>query len=162
MKYLDKCATLEELKKAYRAWTKKLHPDCGGSTEEMKVLNLEFEQMFNLLKDKHNATADEKHKVTECPEEFIEIMSVLSGLSGLDIELCGSWLWISGETYQHKAALKAAGCKWSKNKAKWYWRHEEDSGNLPFKRKTMSMSYIRMKYGSERITWTPDPQLNPA
>ena len=36
--YLDKAKTLEDLKQQYRAWTKKLHPDCGGSDEQMKAL----------------------------------------------------------------------------------------------------------------------------
>ena len=57
--YLDKAKTLEELKQQYRAWTKKLHPDCGGSDEQMKALNAEYERLFNILKDKHNAAADE-------------------------------------------------------------------------------------------------------
>ena len=46
MKYLMNCKTLEELKKAYRAFTKKLHPDCGGTKEEMQQLNDEYEKMF--------------------------------------------------------------------------------------------------------------------
>ena len=44
MKYLtEKYSSIEQLKKDYRAWAKKLHPDVGGSTEEMKILNNEFD-----------------------------------------------------------------------------------------------------------------------
>ena len=45
--YLNNCKTIEELKAQYRAWTKKLHPDCGGSDADMKALNLEYEKIFN-------------------------------------------------------------------------------------------------------------------
>ena len=61
---------MEELKQQYRAWTKKLHPECGGSDAEMKALNLEYEQMFEALKRKHNATADAAHQTTETARDL--------------------------------------------------------------------------------------------
>lgn len=152
--YLDKSKTLEELKQQYRAWTKKLHPDCGGSDEQMKTLNAEYETLFNRLKDQHNATADEAHQTTETATEFIEILEALRNCRGLDIELCGSWLWISGNTYENRDILKAAGCKWSKSKSKWYWRHEEDTTGRHHR--SMTMEWIRTRYGSEAVS-SPAP-----
>ena len=63
------------------------------------------------------------------------------------MELCGSWLWIGGETKTHKDELKALGCRWSQKKGLWYWRHEED-GHRWYKGKK-SMEEIRSKYGSQ-------------
>lgn len=150
MKYFNGVTTLDELKAAYRRLAKKLHPDHGGSTEAMQALNAEYESLFQILKDKHNATADEYHQTTEAPHEFIDIINALLKLDGLEVELCGSWLWIGGETLKHREALKAAGCRWSKNKAKWYWRHPEDA--RPHKGHSKSMDYIRVKYGSQFFT----------
>ncbi len=156
--YLNGCKTIEELKQCYRSWTKKLHPDCGGSDEEMKVLNAEYEKCFEILKNKHNAAADEAHQTTETAAEFIEILEKLRNCHGLIIELCGSWLWISGNTYENRDTLKEAGCRWSKNKNKWYWRHEEDKPER--KHKSMSMQWIRDRYGSETLAGAaPDPLL---
>lgn len=156
--YLDKAKTLEDLKTQYRAWTKKLHPDCGGSDEQMKALNAEYERLFNILKDKHNAKADEAHQTTETAAEFIEILEALRNCRGLEIELCGSWLWISGNTYENRNTLKAAGCKWSKGKNKWYWRHEEEQRER--RHRSMSMEWIRTRYGSEAVKGIdPDPLL---
>lgn len=156
--YLKDCKTLDELKAAYRKWTKKLHPDCGGSDAEMKALNLEYEQMFEALKRKHNATADAAHQTTETAQEFIDILEALRNCHGLVIEQCGSWLWISGNTYPHRDILKGSGCKWSKGKNKWYWRHEEN--RTTGHRKSMSMEWIRTRYGSETVASSaPDPML---
>lgn len=48
--------------------------------------------------------------------EFAEILAVLMGLKGLEIEICGNWLWIGGETKENKDALKGAGCRWASKK----------------------------------------------
>lgn len=153
MKYLNNVNTLNELKSAYRKLAQKLHPDHGGSNEAMQQLNSEYEKLFSILKDKHNAeakadTTGYKRETTETPEEFINIVSELLKLDGLEIELCGCWLWIGGNTMQHKDKLKALGCKWSSKKHLWSWHH--DDGN-PFRRGNHSMGYIRMKYGSEYL-----------
>ena len=65
----------------------------------------------------------------------------------LIVELCGCWLWISGDTKPVKEELKAAGCRWSSSKKMWYWRHQEDGAHWSRGKKTMSQ--IRMKYGSQ-------------
>ena len=67
-------------------------------------------------------------------------------IKGLNIELCGSWIWISGETKVNKETLKALGCRWASKKLMWYWRNEKDAVRS---RGTKSMDYIRTKYGSE-------------
>ena len=68
-------------------------------------------------------------------------------IPGLDIELCGSWLWIGGNTREHKEELKALSCRWSKNKKLWYWHHAEEGRK--WRRGTYSMNEIRTKYGSQ-------------
>ena len=147
MMYFTGVNTLDELKAAYRRLSLKYHPDCGGDEETMKAINAEHDKLFEALKQKHNATADEFHQTTETPEEFRAIIELLLKLDGLEVELCGSWLWIGGNTREHKDALKAAGCRWSNNKKLWYWHHAEE-GRKWHRGKT-SMSDIRMKYGSQ-------------
>ena len=114
--YFKNIKTLDELKAAYRRLVMQHHPDRGGDTATMQQINAEYDELHEVLKNKHNATADEAHQTTEAPEEFRQIIELLLKLQGLTVELCGSWLWISGDTLQHKDKLRAAGCRWSANK----------------------------------------------
>lgn len=147
--YFDNCKTLDDLKAAYKKLAMKHHPDMGGDVRTMQNINAEYECRFERLKVCYNAAqADQdKPQTNETPEEFMSIIDQLMKLSGIEIELCGSWLWIGGNTYDHKAELKAAGCLWSRSKHKWYWRHQSDGAK--WSRGRYSMSKIREKYGSQ-------------
>lgn len=147
MKYFTNCRTLDELKKEYRRLATLHHPDHGGDTETMKSINSEYSDRFNVLKQQHNVSNDENHQTTEAPEEFINIINALVNIPGLIVELCGCWLWISGDTLPNREQLKAAGCRWSSSKKMRYWRHQE--GGAHWSRGKKSMSQIRMKYGSQ-------------
>lgn len=146
-KYFENVRTLDELKAEYRRLAMKHHPDRGGDVETMKAINAEHDALFEILKKQHNDSADEYHQTTETAEEFREVIAALLKLDGLTVELCGCWLWISGNTREHKEALKAAGCRWSKQKMMWYWRHPEDKRS--YYRSKSTISDIRQKYGSQ-------------
>ena len=147
MKYFTTCTTLDELKKEYRRLAMANHPDRGGDEATMKAINAEYASRFEVLKSQHNTTADACRKTTEAPEEFISIINALLKVPGLVVELCGSWLWISGDTRPNREALKAAGCRWSSSKKMWYWRHQEDGAH--WSRGKKSMDQIRQAYGSQ-------------
>lgn len=147
MKYFASCKNLDELKKEYRRLAMRHHPDHGGDTATMQAINGEYHERFVVLREQHNTAADENHQTTEAPEEFIAIINALVRIPGLTVELCGCWLWISGDTRPAKEQLKAAGCRWSATKKMWYWRHQEDGAYRS--RGKRSMSEIRMKYGSQ-------------
>ena len=147
--FFTHCTTLDELKAEYRRLAMRHHPDRGGDTETMQRINAEYEAKFELLKHEHNATHDERHQTNEAPADFIRIIEALLRLDGIEVELCGCWLWISGDTRKHKEALKAAGCRWSANKERWYWRPVY--GTSSFHRGNQSLGMIRAKYGSQRF-----------
>src|SRR5258708_2904017 len=41
--------------------------------------------------------------------------------ASLTIEQSGNWWWIGGETYPHREALSARGCRWSRKRKQWYY-----------------------------------------
>lgn len=153
-RFFENVETLEQLKAEYRRLTKLHHPDCGGDLETMKQINIEHDRLFEILKAKQNAKADadstgRTKRTTETAEEFRTILEKLMRIDGLEVELCGSWLWIGGETKPHKDELKAAGCRWSRNKGMWYWHHKEEGQK--WHRGKSTMGEIRSKYGSQHI-----------
>lgn len=147
--FFTHCNTLDELKAEYRRLAMRHHPDRGGDTETMQRINAEYEARFETLKHAHNTTHDEHHQTNEAPADFIRIIEALLRLDGIEVELCGCWLWIGGDTRRHKDALKAAGCRWSANKERWYWRPAY--GTSSFHRGNQSLGTIRAKYGSQRF-----------
>ena len=154
-KYFVSCRTLDELKKVYKHLAQKHHPDVGGDTRTMQEINAEYEARFEVLKRSQNEQAAEDttgkaRATTESAGDFIAIIDHLLKLDGLEIELCGRWLWIGGDTKKHKEALKACGCRGSSSKKLWNWHVAEDGDK--WHRGSKSMSQIRSKYGSTTFT----------
>lgn len=165
MKFFGNCTTLDELKRAYKAAAMKHHPDRGGDTATMQQINNEYEKRFEELKHQQNKAAAEdttgKTRATaESAGDFIRIVSELLKLDGLEVELCGRWLWIGGDTMKHREKLKAIGCKWSSTKKMWSWHFAEDGDT--WSRGRRSMAQIRQKYGSTTFTKGGDREALPA
>lgn len=168
MKYFNNVNCIEDLKKQYFALAKKFHSDItGGSDEKMKELNAEYSELHKRYKDIHEnvwKAEGEQHEpyytaktaTKETAEDFINIISFLLGLGGLDVELCGRWIWIGGDTKAHKDLLKQMGCKWCSKKKLWSWHFNGD--DTGYKKKGSSMSEIRSKYGSMHFR-SDDEQL---
>ena len=157
-KYFVNCKTLDELKKAYKAAAMKYHPDMGGDTATMQAINAEYEARFEVLKRSQNEQAAEDttgktHATTESAGDFITIIDHLLKMDGIEVELIGRWLWISGDTKPHKEALKACGCRWSSQKKRWSWHYAED-GVKWHRSSGKSMDQLRMKYGSTTFNRT--------
>lgn len=168
MKYFKNIDNIEDLKAEYRRLAMANHPDRGGSTEAMQQINNEYSTLFARLKDVHKSTRPDGPRTytadkptAETPEDFINICNELFRLDGLEVELCGRWLWIGGNTMQHRDALKALGCKWSKNKQKWSWHFPEDAAFSYKGRREWSMDKIRFMWGSEHLERDERPTAAP-
>ena len=145
---------VNELKSQYRKLAFELHPDMGGRADEFSKMKLEYERLFLELKEKaHRADPEHNAEWTVSADAlddgYMDIIELLVHLKGIDIELCGGWLWLSGETKAVKEQLKAAGCFWAAKKKLWYWRPSDYS--CRHNRRTHSMAYIRDKYGSQKV-----------
>lgn len=160
MKWFTNPQTLEELKKQYKQLALKHHPDLGGNTADMQEINNEYDKLFETLKNTHKTvdgkTYTAQTETTETAAEFRDIINQLINLEGINIELCGSWLWITGNTKEHKEVLKSLHFRWSKSKCAWYY-HTEDYKKSS--KKSYSLDEIRDLYGSETIKSEPKLKL---
>lgn len=144
--------TLEELKSMYRKLAMKHHPDLGGDTETMKLINNEYDRLFDLVKNLHKNQAGETYSkdTSEAADHFKDIISALLRLrmQGVDIELIGCFLWISGNTKPYKDDIKALGFKWSTNKLSWY---KSPDGYRKTSKRDWTLKDIRDAFGSEPV-----------
>ena len=147
MKYFANIKTLEELKKEYKRLALENHPDRGGDVEVMKAINAEYDIMFNRVKDIHvNAKGETYTKEnTEAPSEFKDIIDKLIRMEGLEIEIIGCFIWLSGNTKEHKDNIKALGFKWHSTKKMWYKAPEDYRKRS---KKKYSIEEIRDMYGT--------------
>lgn len=147
---------IEDIKSQYKRLALKLHPDMGGSVEQMARLNVEFDfckaHNFNVHKAQSGAvytdqTQDAPDDVTD---QFRDIIEQLIHMEGLEIEICGSFLWVGGNTRENRDQLKQMGFRWASKKKRWFlapqgWRKKSH--------RELSMGEIRDSYGSQRIEY---------
>ena len=147
-KYYHNCHTAEDVKHQYRENAKKYHPDLGGDPEDFKAMRNEYECLWEQYKNIHrNAEGKTYEKeTTETPEEFADIINTLVQLKGVEVELCGSWIWVSGNTKEYKDTLKGLHFKWAYKKQAWYYHTE------PYRKKShreLTLDEIRDMFGSQ-------------
>ena len=129
---------INEAKKIYKTLAKKLHPDIGGSKEDFKILN---EIYNNLIEHKIYFSNSSKFDI-----ELEKIISLILHFENINIELVGSWIWVSGDTKEIKEKLKEIGFKWASKKKMWYYGEMKAKNPNP-----KSMEEIKTKYGSETL-----------
>lgn len=149
---LNGTASSDDIKLAYRKACALYHPDRNpAGLEMMKLVNAAYAALDGYIAD--------SVKSSEASEDYgDEINTALNAIInlGLNIEICGAWLWVSGDTKPHKEALKAAGFKWAAKKAMWNFRPAEWKS---FNRGAWSMDKIRATHGSTTIRGKSYQQL---
>lgn len=158
LKYFRGCNSLQELKKEYKKLLKINHPDNGGDLVTMQEINAEYAKLEKSLPDIELDESQDARETRETRQNYTSadispvlqaVMNRLSTIPGIEVEICGTWIWVSGNTFPIKQTLKEIGLKFSGKKKMWYFREEKDSKNTFFrKKKEMDMSHIRTKYGS--------------
>lgn len=110
----------------------------------MQEINKQYEQII-----KNPLFGFSKAK-PEAQEDFIKFPEIIEQIIRFDItiEVCGNWIWLSGNTIIYREDLKRIGFFFSPKKAMWYWRPKDfkSANNKP-----KDMEYIRLKYGSDVI-----------
>ena len=141
----DNCKTLADLLKTLKS-VAVMFPVPGGA----------YQILVQSKNDFLAALQDPKFGFDQLPEwvqqdyfDFPEILDQLVRLKELDLEMIGSWLWVSGYTWKYKDQLKELGLQFAPDKKLWYWRPaDERSGNSH----PMPIDLIRDLHGSDTVT----------
>lgn len=154
-KYFSGCKTKYELKQVYKCLLKQHHPDNGGDVAIMQEINAEYAVLSAILPEVSEGFSDAKSAKSADPEPGLSAtlkaaIEKISAIPAITIEVCGKWVWVSGNTYPVRDALKNAGFRFSGKKKMWYFREETESQKY-WKHKDVDMGAIRTKYGSSEI-----------
>lgn len=139
--------TFEVVKAAFRRAAMQYHPDRNpAGTEMMKMVNA----AFDALKEFTGTIVREDDTESErCyPDDVNDALSAVIDLAGLKIEICGAWVWVDGDTYKHKKALKEEKFRFAGKKKKWYFRPSDWKSTS---RGVFAMDDIRDKYGCDHL-----------
>lgn len=148
--YFKSCKCIEDVKEEFKRLAKELHPDNGGDAEQFKIMMNDYTVAFNILKSVHRTETGETYtkETEETPEEFAEVIQSIIHLSGITIEIIGSWVWVTGNTYPYREILKENHFFWSKAKKAWYYTGTEEKSR---RRGRYTMEQVRSRYGSQTV-----------
>ena len=142
---LSGSVTPELVKKAYRKASSKYHPDRNpAGAEMMKAVNAAFETLKDYTGQVEEGTQE------DYGDELNEALNAIIDLPGIDIEICGAWVWVTGNTRPHKDALgkNGAGFYFASKKKAWYYRPQDWKSAS---RGNWSLDRIREEHGSQKV-----------
>lgn len=147
--YFDGCKTLEDVRTRFRELAKRHHPDLGGDLRIMQEINAEYQRITTYLGSNStsgSSTGESGWDWTVEDRIRAAIYEAVNLAGRVQVEIIGTWIWVSGDTRPHAARLKDSGFRWSAKNRKWYFT------TTPMRRryrgKTMSMDWKRNRYGS--------------
>jgi hypothetical protein len=156
--YFQHCQNYEEARTLYRKLAHDNHPDHGGDTATMQDINAQWAQYqaYNACNDARTRqteahangrkSAADYHDLNDLAEVLrIKVEALLNISSEIIVEVCGLWIWVTGETKAHHAEIKAVeGMRYAHNKQAWYF-----AAVPSYNRTTHTMDEIRNMHGSQ-------------
>jgi len=143
--------TKSDIKKAYKKACTKYHPDKGGSVEMMQAINQAYAELKDFEGNLEAGTLGYSDLLNEALLKIID-------LPNIEIEVCGAWVWVTGDTKEHSKALgkNGAGFWWAKKKKAWYFRPSDWKSSS---RGDWSLDRIRGEHGTQKVNTRFQPRL---
>ena len=127
-KFIKNVNSAEEVKEKYFKLYKKYLKDF----DTLKKISDEFDELMKDLKNIHpNTITNEiyQYDYKDNLEDFKNIMHKYVGVYGVDVEVKGCFVFISGKsTVEIKEELKRDGFRWQNEKQRWYFSSRPHRG----------------------------------
>lgn len=150
--------SLDDLKKLYWNLSKKLHPDTpSGNEAEFKQMQSEYEELTNNFLKYGGFAKTEATNEIKIDEAYMEVVHQAMKLPLITIEVVGTWIWISGNTFPVRQDLKSLGFQFAPIKKMWYIN---TTGTKTKKGNELDMDSIRKKYSSTKLKGSNDNFLS--
>jgi hypothetical protein len=146
MNYFINSTSVDTIKTIYRNLARQNHPDLGGNEETMKEINKQYHDALkgsNGINQNMNKEEAPKFYVYEADieQEMMDALFKIIILDGVNAELRGSWLWVSGDTKPHRELFKSLKMLWSSHSSEWYLKPSNTPRKFYGKTKTSGKSY---------------------
>lgn len=137
-----------EIKTAYKKACSKYHPDRNpAGLEMMKAVNVAYQFLTEISYNGAERPINEEVN-SDFGEALNAAINAVIGLNGVIIEVCGAWVWLTGNTREYKAEIKGAGYWWANKKAAWYFRPADYKSR---NKGDWDLEKIRDTYGSINV-----------
>jgi hypothetical protein len=153
---------VNQIKQEYRKLALQHHPDRGGDTSTMQRVNALYQKALEQCNGQTSKGSDNKDHTYYYNQEIEQaimdkIAEILSRkMKGVELELVGTWLWVGGETYQHKDILgKELKMRYSRRHKKWSWHN----GPKYSRKSKLSYDEIRTFYGAKSFEAEKENEL---
>jgi len=155
MNYFKDCRTLDDAKKTFRRLSMELHPDKGGTNADF----IELRKQFKAFRPSETKDTDKDFNF----DRFENLVYKFNNLDNIIVDFVGTWIYLRGDTYNNKEAIKSLNldgyknARFSKSKRCWYFMPE---GVKLRKVRGQKLSKIKAKYGCQSYTSKGQLKLN--
>lgn len=160
--YFVDVTTPAEIKSLYRKLAMEHHPDRGGDTRVMQDINAEYHR---ILESKHGFTTkgsdgkEHTYYYTYWREDLLtKVLEQLFALNlpdDVEIDIIGSWIWITGNTKPVKDKLKTIDrVRFNSRRRCWQW---SPPGSMSIG-SNLSKEQLQHIYGGKTVTKPPQEE----
>ena len=145
------CENLDDLKLRFRKLCIKLHPDHGGNKEDFIEMYNQYEMILKSGKFQFKSKYEQEHEYAFL-EYLKPILAKIIHLDNIHVEIIGTWIWVSGDTFNRREYFKECGFMFSGGKKAWFYNGESKKSRT-FKK--YSIEDLRDKWGYVEIQTNP-------
>ena len=153
--YFTNCGNIDELKSLFRRLCIKLHPDTGGNANEFIAMHAEYESILKSRKFQLKNEYEEKAEYSFV-EYFRPVLDKIIHLQDIHIEIIGTWIWVSGDTFDKREYFKECGFLFSGKKKAWFYNGSTKKCRTY---KNYTIEDLRSKWGYEEVESNPAQQV---